>query len=612
MFRKILSLFILVILFISLNLALAQDKKEPKLPSFPIQLPYKVIVEEATVSNEIPMRFTIRLKNNSEKTMTLTNYTIEIVIRSNLDKGWIPKLILENPPENTSIMPGQSINLVYKTSTKDVFIAIDEGKVTPNTSNQISVYVYIKGEEGSEYSRFSYKHDFLWKPKIADLAIKDVKIEFLGYDRDPYYKRKIKASLLIENIGDTYPILYGDNKKINESLVQIKLVRKKDGKSFYLQMEPIGELKIGEYTFGSKAQVELPFISKYPLSGIDITGEFDVIVSFDEEIDKKANTSYYHLFSDRNRENNIFVKSVAFNNVFDLGAFYPKRVSILKPAGVKREFSRLEQDLMYIDIKSYVRLDLIDDNSTIKVYFNNEPLRIFSIIIKDVDNYRVWFERPKRIGKGKIKVELAGITRFSKDDLEVTDSFIISPAPLPSDISWPFYFDASPDVYMFYFGKDDPKPPYGSTPISIDDINIRGNAPISISIALRSPQITWFDVSKSSKDIPSNADLRYYAGANRYAIEVYIRPSNKLRWQLLEHIEAPVSIEPNKRSIITVKLDEVKKLLEGHLTSGENELLIQVIYTFETKERYIANQEVKEVIMKYAILSDMYWTRFKI
>lgn len=613
MVKKIVSfLIILSTLSISLRLAFAQIQIEPKLPNLPIQLPYKVIIEEVTISNEIPIRFTIRLKNNSEKVMALDNYKIEVTVFSNLNKDWFPKLTLESPLGNPSVMPGQSISLVYKTSKEETLTKIDEGRLSLNVLNKIRVNVYIKGEEGQEYSRFFYEKEFLWKPKIADLVVKDAKVEFLGYDNNPNYKRKLKTSVLIENIGDTYPILYGESKKLRDSIMQVKMIRKKDNESFYLSMEPIGEFSIGEYSFGPGKQVELTFISKYPLPDIDIIGDFDVIVGFDEEIDKKTNITYYHLFSDGNRQNNIFVKSVSFGEIFDIGGFYPKRVSTLKPASTKRDFPRLEQDLMYIDIKSYIRLDLIDDVSIIKVYFNNEPLRIFSIIIKDTDNYRVWFEKPKKTGRGKIKVELAGITRFSKDDLEVTDSFIFSPAQSLSDISWPFYFDASPDVYLLYFGKEDPKPPYGATPIFIDDISIRGNVPINISIALKSSQVTWFDTSKGSKDIPSNADLRYYAGSNRYAIRVYTRPKDKIKWRFLEHIEAPVTIEPNKRSIVTVKLDELEAFAKGNLASGINELLIQVVYTFEAKERYIANQEVKEVTTKYMILSDMYWTRFEI
>ncbi|MCX7795264.1 MAG: hypothetical protein N2380_01895 [bacterium] len=612
MIKRIVNFLILFILLTNFKLVLAQILVEPKLLNPSIQLPYKVRVEKVVVSNEIPIRFTICLKNNSEKTMTLENYKVEVIIFSSSNKDWIPKLILESPSGNPSIMPGQSINLVYKTSKEEVLNKIDEERLTINASNKIRVNVYIKGEEGQEYSRFFYEDNFFWKPQIADLAIKDAKVEFLGYDSNPYYKRKLKVSVSIKNIGDAYPILYGDNKKLNESLVQIKMVRKKDGKYFYLQMESVGKSSISEYTFGPGNQIELSFISRYPLPDIDTIGDFDIIISFDEEIDKKTNTTYYHLFSDGNRQNNIFVTSLSFNEVFDLGAFYPKKVSILKPAGVKREYPRLEQDLMYIDVKSYVKLNLIDEISTIKVYFNNEPLRIFNITIGYMDSYRVWFEKPKKVGKGKIKVELLGITRFSKDDLEVTDSFIFSSEASSSDISWPFYFTASPDVYLLYFGKDDPKPPYGATPISIDDISIKGNAPINISIALRSPQITWFDISKGLKDIPPNADLRYYAWSNRYAVRVYIRPSNKIKWRFLEHIEAPVTIEPNKRPIITIKLDELEAFAKGDLTSGENELLIQVIYTFETKEKYVANQEVKEVVMKHMILSDMYWTRFKI
>ncbi|MBC7319266.1 hypothetical protein H5T89_01350 [bacterium] len=612
MIKKVMSLSILFILFISLKLASAQIQIGPKLPNLPIQLPYKVIIEEVTVSNEISIRFTIQLKNNSEKIMTLDKYRVEVVILGSPNKSWVPNLILESPIGNPSIMPGQSVKLVYKTSKEEVLKKIDEGSLIPNASNEIRVYAYIREEEGQEYSRFSYEGKFLWKPQMADLTIKDVKIEFLGYDNNSYYKRKLKASVLIENVGDAYPILYGNKKELYESLLQIKMVRKKDGKYFYLQMEPLSNFQISEYALGPGGQVELSFISKFPLPGIDIVGDFDVTVSLDEELNKESNTVYYHLFSDRNRQNNIVTRSVSFNDLFTLGSFYSKKVSILKPAGVRSEFPRLEQDLMYIDIKSYARLDLIDDNSIIKVYFNNEPLKIFSIIIEDTDRYRIWFEKPKKVGKGKIRVDLAGITRFSKDDLEVTDSFILSESYASSKISWPFYFGASPNVYIFYFGEEDPKPPYGATPISIDTINIRGNAPINISILLKSPQITWFDSSKSSKDIPPNADLRYYAGSNRYTVRVYVRPNSKIIWRLLESIEAPVTLEPNKRTIVTVKLDELTALLKGNLASGENEILIQVSYSFKRRETYTANNEVKEVIMEYNVLSDMYWTSFKI
>lgn len=610
MIKKAVSFSILFIIFISLKLASAQIQIEPKLPNLPIQSPYKVIIEEVTVSNEIPIRVTIRLKNNSEKIMTLDKYKVEIVIWGGPYKSWVPNLILENPSGNPSIMPGQAINLVYKTSKEEVLKKIDEERLIINASNKIQAYVYIKGEEGQEYSRSSYEGNFLWRPKMADLTIKDAKIEFLGYEPDPLLKRKLKVSVLIENIGDAYPILYGNNKESDKSIVQVKMVRKKDGRYFYVQMKPLGN-QISEYSFGPGNQAEMLFISEFPLSDIDIAGDFDVIVSFDERLDKEPNTIYYHLFSDRDRQNNIITKSVSFNDLFVLGSFYPKKVSILKPAGVKSDFPRLEQDLMYIDIKSYARLNLIDDNSTIKVYFNNEPLRVFSIIIEDIDKYRVWFEKPKKVGKGKIRVELAGITRFSKDDLEVTDSFILSESYTSSKISWPFYFGASPNVYILYFGKEDPEPPYGARPISIEAINMKGNAPINVSILLKSPQVTWFDSSKGLKDIPPNADLRYYAGPT-YTVTVYIRPSNKIIWRFLESIEAPVTLEANKSAVVIIRLDEIKALLKGNLGSGENEILIQVSYSFETEETYTANNEVKTVILTRTILSDMYWTKFKI
>lgn len=605
-------IFILLVLVISFDSAFSQIQLEPKLSKPYIQSPYKVIIEKVIVSDEIPARFTIQLKNNSDKAMSISNYKIEVTVFGNTNRSWVPDLSLEKPLGNSSIMPGQSIELVYVSSKKETLIKIDEGRLTPDALNKIKVTVYIKGEEGKEYSRFLYEGEFFWRPKMADLTIKEVKIEFLGYEKDPYYRNRLKTLVTIENVGNAYPILYGDEKELSRSLVKVKMVRKKDSKSFYLQMLPTEKFSIGEYTLGPENQVKLSFISDYQLPGIDIVGDFNIIVSVDEEIDKKADTTYYHFLSDRDRQNNIVTKTMSFNSLFDIESFYPKRVSILKPAGTKDEFPRLEQDLIYIDIKSYARLDLIDDVSIIKVSFNNESLRIFSIIIGGDNSYRVWFEKPKKVGKGKIQVEIAGITRFSKDDLEVTDRLILSETPISSKISWPSYFYASPEVYMLYFGTEDPEPPYGATPIFIDELNMKGNAPINISIALKSPKITWFDKSKGSRDIPPNADRSYYAGSNRYGIEVYIRPKDKVKWRFLEYLEAPVTIEPSKRSIVVVKLDELGSLIKGDLTTGENEILIQVVYSFESKERYTANQEVKEVIKKFMILSDMYWTKFEI
>jgi len=592
--RSIMPIFILLVLFVSFDLAFSQIQLEPKLPKPFIQSPYRVIVEKVTISDEIPIRFTIQLKNNSDRSMPISAYKVELVVFSNSNRSWVPNLTLEKPFGNPSIMPGQSIELVYGTSKKETLIKIDEGCLIPNAPNKIKVFVYIKGEEGMEYSKFQYEDEFFWKPKMADLTIRNVEIEFLGYEKNFYEKRKLKTLITIENVGDAYPILYGDDKKLNESLVKVKMVRKKDGKSFYLQMLPTDKLSIGEYSFGPGNQVKLSFISAYELPGIDIAGDFDIIVSVDEEIYKETNTTYYHFFSDVNRQNNIVTKTISFNSLFDIESFYPKRVSILKSAGTKKEFPRLEQDLMYIDIKSYARLDLIDDDSIIRILFNNEQLRVFSIIIRDNDRYRVWFEKPKKVGKGKIQVEIAGITRFSKDDLEVIDSFILSETSIPSKISWPFYFYASPEVYRFYFGTKDPEPPHGATPIYIDDLNIRGNAPISISIVLKSPNLTW------------------YAGANRYGVQVYIRPKNKIHWRSLEYLKAPVTIEAGKRSILVMKLDEIGSLIKGDLSAGENEILIQVVYIFGSREEYTANQEVKEVIERYMVLSDMYWTKFEI
>ncbi|MGC8971500.1 MAG: hypothetical protein ACP5K2_04770 [bacterium] len=282
------SIFILSILVISFDSAFSQIQLESKLPKSPIQSLYKVIIEKVTVSDEIPTRFSIRLKNNSDRTMTINNYKIELVVFNNRNRAWIPRLILERPLGDSSIMPGQSIDLVYRTSEKEILTKIDEGSLIINGLNKIKVYAYIKEEEGQEYSRFSYEGDFFWKPRIADLAIKDVKIEFLGYENNPYYKRKIKASVLIENVGNAYPILYGDAKELSGSLVKVKMVRKNDGKSFYLQMLPTEEFSIGEYTLGPGNQVKLSFISDYQLPGIDIVGEFNIIANVDEEIDKKV------------------------------------------------------------------------------------------------------------------------------------------------------------------------------------------------------------------------------------------------------------------------------------------------------------------------------------
>jgi len=561
----------------------------------------KVLVDKVEVLSEIPPIYKITLKNNDSKSVSIGKYRVKVVHfrKSNGGEGaWIPHLLLVKPSLSAEFAPGQSIELVYKASDDKAIILdqMDYGILVYDELNDIEVNVFIEGEEGNEKSRFSYEGNFLWKPEIADLRIRSAEVKLLSYELPPLERVKLKCSVLIENIGSASPFLKRKDIK-SLDLVKVKMIRKKDGKIFVLNMKPYGKFSINEFInkLSPGQQTELEFISDSSLSAFEIIGDFDITIGLDEPVIENNNI-YLHFLGDANVTNNLLIKTETFGtNLFEAVSFYPKKISVLRPA-VAKEFRRLESDLMYVEIKSYAPLSKIDDINDIGVYFGDERLRIFSIKFEN-DNYKIWVEKPKKAGEGNIRVNIFDISRTFKANLVASSKLeMVSDSKFAE---WPFYFDSSPE-YTFYFGTKDPVPPYGSKPLFIDGVNIRGSLSMSILVGLKSEKLTWLESSKSVRDIP-RAKLEDYGTI--YKLRVYVRPANKIQWRFLDSITSPVTIEPDKRAVVKLDLSEEEAVKNGMVTTDDKEFLFLLSYIFKVSE--------DGKLLEYEVLSDMYWTRIK-
>lgn len=603
--RDYIKISFTIILFLIFPSSFAQIRPEVVKP--PGKIIYNTIIEKVEMSNELTPVYKIIFKNPTDKSISLSQCEVTIIHLGM--HNWTPKLELVSPKNSTVISPGETIELVYRCidSKETILEQIDRGALKYNAENKIEVSIRIPGEDP-----ILYEGTLLWKPKLADLRIKSARFEL-----DKNKSGFIRCKLVIENIGDDYPIFKKKATSLNElSLFNLRLIDK-EGKEELLEMKPTGNLSPYDLHIAPGKEKEIEIINNVFIPNVYfMKGELKIIMGFDEPLVKNK-TIYSRAFGDSNPSNNILTSSVSFGRLFSILSFYPEKVSILKPV-VSKDYPREEYDLMYITVSSYGPLNLFDGTKDIKMYFEGEELRIFSIKLdkwkEPFSEYKIWVKKPKKVGRGRLRVEIFGISDTASKYLEVTDKLILSSTSGQEKISWPFYFDSTPE-YTFYFGKEDPEPLYGSMPISITDINIKGNLPINIFISLmNNSKYKWLDSSKNIKDIDISERQNY---GESYFVRVYVRPLSKIQWRLLEEIESPVYLESGKRTIIKVTLDEISSLLKGLISPGENELLVLIGYTFTYREFYKAsdgagNLVEKEKISKYNILSDMYCTRFRI
>lgn len=344
------------------------------------------------------------------------------------------------------------------------------------------------------------------------------------------------------------------------------------------------------------------------ISLYDIVGEINITLGFDAQIEK-SNSYYTHLFGDANWQNNLVTKSVFLGkDLFKIVSFYPETISKYEPAGApQREFPRMEQNLMYVELKSYLSLNHLNDARNIKVYFGDEELRIFNIKIGSGSwSYFVWIEKPKKRQRGRFRVDILGITQLSDKFLEISDKLGTVPSS-NSNLYSPFYCYSIP----LYFvgppsGKDVPKPRYGLMPISIEDVNLREKAlNINILVALKSRDYTWLEEGKGWSDVikdnPS-ADLSKYvsSSSSHYRVYLFIRSRDKLLWHDKGVLISPKTLEANNREILKLEFDQVRAMLEKEIISGENEFLLVVTYTYTYEGD------------TFEIASDMYWSVFTV
>lgn len=593
---------------------------EPIIPKVPKILPKDpILFEKVVVSNDINMRYDIYLKNNTSYTISLKDLEIHIKHKKR-SSNWEPSLELLSPSLNTKVKPNDNIQISYrcKDTQVDILKKMDEGYLSYNSENNLSVSVKFEGKE------YIYEEKFVWKPKMSDLRISDFNIDYVHEWSGSGIKNCFLVSIFLENNGDALPIFLGDkNKKLSEvPFVNIIIRRKKDGKiiSFvkaYPALESDREkelyIYLDTYFRISPGDRKKLIFKTDVLPALDLIGDFDIIIGFDYPLEK-TNVVYYHLFSDANWENNFITKTISLgNDAFEILGFYPEKISSISSEVSEKEYVRKENKLIYLKVKSYLPLNLYSDADSIKVYFNNELLRIFSIQLLDWDKdhykFTIWVERPKNIVKGRFRVDISGVSKFS-NYLEVSKEFTDS-----LGLSY-FYLGAIPVNYTLIsspfdfleYGDGKFNLPYGIIPINIEDINIKGKAPMSLLVALKPKGYTWLEYGKGwasvEKENP-NADLSKYISSlsdPSYFVYVLVRPENKISWNLLYKSLAPKTLEADKRNILSYTVDEIKGILEGKLKGGKNELLIIVTYMM-----YDSKKDIKR-----EVVSDMYWTEFKI
>jgi hypothetical protein len=613
---KLLRVFVGVVVGLFVGMGVAQQKvKEqgislPHLAIHPSDDP--IVIESIAVSNDINMQYTVRVKNNTSQPIPLKQLKIEITHLSPL-RNWDPSPKLLQPSDNSEIPPSQTMELKYRCSApqETVLQQLDMGVLVYNGSNNVLVEVQFMGRW------YSHRSTFIWKPKLADLRINDVKLELLHEDSAHWFR----FTVVIENVGDALPILLKTTGKTSETyLLNVSLVRRKDGKekqykafpevksererSFDIYFDSYLRLNPGE-------KKELVFQTGWDSLGdgdlLHFIGEFEVTVGFDSPA-WKTNSEYPYVISDANRRNNVMTKTVSLGgDCFEIISFFPEKISRYKPAGgAQGEFPRREQNLMYLKLRSYLPLTLLDDPSDFKVYFNDEELRIFNVTGDPQRGiYRVWIEKPEKRERGRFKVNILGVSRSSNKFLEVETAKF---TPAPASPKLPYYFESpAPPVPLPYTISPD-KFPYGVMPISIEGVSIREkDGKVNVGVALKARDYTWLERGKGWSDVRKdnpNADLSKYVSslASTYQVYLLMRPKDKLRWRHIGKLISPKTLEANKREVVTFTLDEVKALLEKTLTSGENEFLVVVTYTFTERE----GKEVEEI----EVPSDMYWGNF--
>lgn len=607
MLKKFLIISVLFLIFSQMvysnQISLPQNPPLKITPSDPI------LFEKVEISNDINMQYTINLKNNGSYTISVKDLKVEIYhVGSNFRGAWAPSIELRKPSLDTQIQPKASFQLIYKcnNSREEILKQMDEGILTYNSPNHFRISIKYKDRY------YTYEGDFLWKPQLADLKVNNVEIEDLHETKSGFHFNYLKVSIELENIGDMLPIFLKDKnqKTLETSFVKIIVRRKSDKKivavlNAYPEINNERENNLSIYIdtnlmISPKEKRKLTFKAEYS-DPFSLIGDFDITIGFDAKIEE-SNIIYYHFFGDKNWQNNIVTKSVSFGiNSFEIISFCPEKLSSISPAlATPKEFPRKENNLIYIRVNSYLPLTSANENE-IKVYFNNELLRIFSIkfldFTKNYSKYLIWIEKPKKIERGQFKIDILGISKFS-NYLEIENKF----TGITTSSSAPFYFDSVP---IYYASPDDGKSPYGLCPISIEDINLRGNAPMNLSIILRPKNFIWLERGKGWSDVQKenpNADLSKYVSSmtSVYKVYVYVRPKDKIAWNFIDSAESPITLYPDKRNIINFSIDEVKNILKGNLKGGVNEILIFVTYTYKDEEI------VKEVI------SDMYWTEFTI
>lgn len=229
---KQLIIILIFFLFLGTESAYAQLKIPQDLPTkIPENIkPHDpVSIENVSVSNDINMQYAIRLKNNSSNPIPLSQLKIEIIHYNQDRYGWTPSIELLKPSFSTLISPGQTIELTYRCTgeEKTVLKQLDSGILKYNSLNNISV-VIIKDNR-----QYTYEGLFIWKPKLADLRINDVKVDLV---HETSGLHRLKFAVTLENAGNSLPIFLGDTKKETSKTPFLKVFveRKKDNKRLYL------------------------------------------------------------------------------------------------------------------------------------------------------------------------------------------------------------------------------------------------------------------------------------------------------------------------------------------------------------------------------------------
>jgi len=585
-----------------------------------------IVIEDVSVSNDINMQYTIRLYNNTSQPIPLKQLSIEITHDNgsvSTPRSWIPSLELLQPSINSEIPPSQAMELKFRccNSQDTVLQQLDNGILIYNGTNNILVKVQFMGRW------YTHRSTFIWKPQLADLKINDVKVELNPEDFGNWFRFRVS----IENAGDALPIFFKTTGKTREtSLLNVLLVRRKDGKEkqykAFPEVKSEREGSLSTYLdsylrLNPGEKKELVFRTSSSAGDLlDLIGEFEVTVGFDSPA-WKTNSEYPYVISDADRRNNVMTKSVSLGgDCFEIISFFPEKISKYKPAeGPQREFPRKEQNLIYLELRSYLPLLILDEATTpkkiylnekvdpigdFKVYFNDEELRIFNVTGDPKRGiYRVWIEEPEKRERGRFKVNILGVSKFSNKFLEVETKF--ASAPESTSPKLPYYYESpAPPVPFPYIISLDTFP-YGVKPISIEGVNIREkDGKVNVLVSLRSRDYTWLEEGKRRRDLMkekentgADIDLSKYVDAP-YWVYLFIRPKNKIKWRDMGALVSPRKLEADKRAVVSFTFDLAEAMFQKGITLGENEFLIVITYLVTEEE------------LSSGVPSDMYWGVF--